>query len=193
MVNIPIEISARHIHLSKKDLEALFGRGYQLKKKKDLVQCCDFAAEETVDIEKNGKKISKVRIVGPAREETQLELSLTDAYFLGEGAKIPVKQSGDLKNTPGIILIGPKRKLAIRRGVIVSWRHIHLSLKEAKRLNIDKKKFVSVKIKGKRGLILNNVWIRIGEKYHLSMHLDTDEGNAAGIPVKGKGKIIIWF
>jgi len=188
MIKVPIEISARHIHLSKKDLEALFGKGYKLSRKKDLTQPGMFAAKETVTIQKNNKKITKVRIVGPTRPKTQVELSLTDAYNLG--IKPPIRKSGILKGTPGIILIGPKRKLKIKEGVICAWRHIHLSPEEAKKLKFRKQNFVSIKINGTRSVIFNNVRIRINKNYRFCLHLDTDEGNAANISKKGTCAII---
>ena len=183
---IPIEISARHIHLSQRDLEALFGRGYKLKKLKQLTQSSDFAAKETLNIQVGSKKISKVRIVGPPRKQTQVELSLTDAIYLG--IKPPIRKSGDLKGTPGITLISPKKKIKIKSGVIIPWRHIHCNPKEAKALRL-KKGMVSVGIKGTRSLTLHNVRIRVNKDYRLCIHLDTDEGNAAGIIKKGEGII----
>ncbi len=188
MIKVSIEISARHIHLSKKDLEVLFGKGYKLNKKKDLTQPGMFAAEETLTIQKNNKKITKVRIVGPIRSKTQVELSLTDAYNLG--IKIPIRKSGVLKGTPGIMLIGPKKKLKIKQGVICAWRHIHLSNKEAKKFKLEKQNFVSVKVKGTRSVIFSNVRIRINKNYRLCLHIDTDEGNAANISKKGTCLII---
>jgi len=188
MIKVPVEISARHIHLSKKDLEALFGKGYKLSKKTDLTQPGMFAAKETVTIQKNNKKITKVRIVGPTRPKTQVELSLTDAYHLG--IKSPIRKSGILKGTPGIMLIGPKKKLKIKEGVICAWRHIHLSPQEAKKLKLEKQNFVSIRTKGIRSVIFNNVRIRINKNYRLCLHLDIDEGNAANISKKGKCIII---
>jgi len=185
---IPIEISARHIHLSQKDLEKLFGKGYQLKKLRKLSQANDFAAKETLDIKIGSKTIKKLRIVGPVRKETQIELSITDAFSLG--TIIPLRLSGDIKGTPGAVLIKSKKKLKIKKGVIVAQRHLHCNLEEAKRLKLENKISVSVKIKGKRALVFHNVKIRIGKNYKLAVHLDTDEGNAAGIIKKGKGEII---
>ena len=184
---IPIEVSARHIHLSQKDLEALFGKGYKLKKLKQLSQPNDFAARETLDIQAGFKKIKNIRIVGPTRKETQVELSRTDAIYLKLNP--PIRLSGNLKGTPGIILIGPKRKIKIRRGVIIPWRHIHCSIKEAEKLGLKEGMIVSVRVKGKRSLTFCNVKIRVGENYKLCMHVDTDEGNAAGIIKKGTGII----
>jgi acetate kinase len=183
-----IDVSARHIHLSEKDRDALFGKGYKLKKAKELRQKGDFLAKEKIDIENGLRKISKIAVIGPARDKTQIELSHTDIIFLK--LKPIVRESGDIKATPGITLIGPKGKVKIKQGVINTWRHIHASYKEAKKLGLKEGGLVSVKIKGKCSLTFHNVIIRLDNNYRLVMHLDTDEGNAAGIVKKGKGEII---
>ena len=185
---ISIEVSAKHIHLSQKDLEAFFGRGYKLKKLKDLTQSGEFAAKETLDIQVGNKKLSEIRVIGPVRKQTQVELSLTDSIELGINP--PIRKSGDLKTSPGIILIGPKKRVKIRQGVIIAQRHIHCNSKEAKSLKLKNGQVVSVKITGKRGLIFNNIKIRANKKFKLCMHLDTDEGNASGINKKGKGILL---
>ena len=185
---VPIEISARHIHLCQKDLETLFGKGYQLKKLRKLSQADDFAAKETLDIRIGSRVIKKLRIVGPVRKETQIELSITDAFSLG--IIPPLRLSGDIKGTPGAILIKSKKKLKIKKGVIIAKRHLHCSLQQAKRLKLRNGMSVSVKVNGKRALTFYNVKVRVGKDYELAVHLDTDEGNAAGIIKKGEGKII---
>ena len=188
MIKIPIEVSARHIHLSQKDLEAVFGNNYQLKKMRQLTQPSDFATEEILDVQFGQKILSGIRIVGPTRKETQIELSTTDAVYLGITPKI--KKSGDLKGTLGITLIGPKNKIEIEEGVIIPWRHIHCNPKEAKELDLENGMMVSIKIEGNRALIFNNVIVRVDDNYKLCMHLDTDEGNAAGIVKKGEGILL---
>lgn len=188
-MEIPIETSGRHVHLSKKDLEKLFGKGYKLKKMKDLYQPSDFAAEETVNIQGDGDRVLKLRIIGPVREKTQVELSKTDAIFLGMA--VPIRESGDIKGTPGAVLIGPQNKVKIKEGVINSQRHIHCSEKEAKKFGLKNKSFVSVHIDGPGSATFHNVLVKSGKNYKLCMHLDTDEGNAVGIIRQGKGKIII--
>lgn len=185
---IPVEISARHIHLSQKDLESLFGKGYQLKTLRKLQSTNQFAAKETLDIQVGLKKISGVRIVGPVRKQTQVELSLTDAIYLGLAA--PFKESGDLENTPGATLINAQRKIKLSKGIIIMLRHIHCNSEEAKRLNLKQGEIVSVEIKGKRSLVFNKVKVRVGDKWKLCLHLDTDEGNAAGMVKKGAGYLI---
>jgi propanediol utilization protein len=186
---VPIEISARHIHLSQKDLEALFGKEYQLKKIRKLSQADDFAAKETLDIKIGSKIIKKLRIIGPVRKETQIELSITDA--VGLGINLPLRFSGNIRVTPGSILIGPQKKIKIKEGVIIARRHLHCNPKEAKKLKLKDGMSVPIEIKGARGLIFHNIRIRIGKNYKLAVHLDTDEGNAAGIIKKGEGKIIL--
>ena len=185
---IPIEISARHLHLCQKDLATLFGKGYKLNKKNNLIQPGQFAARETVSIRFGKREIPKIRIVSPLRSKTQLEISLTDAFNLG--MKVPIRKSGDLKGTPGILIIGPRNNLVLKEGVIVAWRHIHASLAEAKKRGIKNKDLVSVKIKGTRAITFYHVMVRVRKDYRLSMHLDTDEGNAAGITKKGIGTLI---
>jgi len=187
-MKIPIEVSARHIHLSYEDLERLFGIGYELKKLKQLTQPCDFAAEETLDIKTDWQIIPKVRIVGPIREKTQVEISMTDAINL----KInPVfRHSGNVEGTPGITLIGPKGEVKIEKGVIIPHRHIHCTSMEAKNLKIKNGDIVCVKVDGERAVTFSNVKIRVREDYKLCMHLDTDEGNAAGIVKKGEGTLV---
>jgi len=185
---VPIEVSARHIHLSQKDLEGLFGKGYKLKRLKQLTQPSDFAAKETLDIQVGPEKIEKVRIIGPTRKQTQVELSITDA--IGLGINPPIRISGNLKGTPGIALAGPKKKIKIKQGVIVAQRHIHCTAKEAKKFGLKNRTAVSVKVEGSRALIFHNVKVRIDKNFRFCMHIDTDEGNAAGINKKAKGFLI---
>ncbi len=187
-MKIPIEVSARHIHLCKKDLEVLFGKGYQLKKLKSLTQFDEFAAKERLDIQVKSRKILNVRVIGPVRKETQVELSHTDGVFLK--IELPVKESGDLKGTPGAALIGPKEKIKIKKGVINAWRHIHCSPKDAKKLGFKNGMSVSVKTKGICSIIFHNVKVQIKPSCRLCMQLDTDEGNAACIIKKGEGYLV---
>lgn len=188
-MKIPVEVSARHIHLSKLDLERLFGAGYQLKKLKQLGQPSDFAAEETVDIKINNKVLKNIRIVGPEREATQVEISKTDAVYLGIEA--PVKLSGDILGTPGATLVGPNGEAEIPHGVIIARRHIHCATDEAEKLGLKNGQSVSVEIKSERPVIFEDVIVRVADSYKLCMHIDTDEGNAAGINRSGEGEIIL--
>ena len=182
-----IEISARHIHLGQKDLEALFGQNYKLKELKKLSQADDFAAKEKIDIKIGDKIIKGIRIVGPVRKETQVEISLTDAFNVR--VKPVLRLSGNLKGTPGAILIKGKKKIKIKQGVIIAQRHLHCSPEEAKLLKLKNASFISIKVGGKRGITFHNIKVRVKQGYNLSLHLDTDEGNSAGIFKKGKGSI----
>jgi len=191
-MKIPIEVSARHIHIKKSDLEKLFGVGYKLHKLKELSQKGNFSSKETVELvslEDEKRRIPNVRTVGPCTAYTQVELSLTDAYHLK--IKPPIRRSGDLDKTPGIKIIGPKGELILKKGVIIPKRHIHISDDLAKKIGLKDNDIVKVKVKGERGLIFENVVIRVNKNYSLAMHIDTDEGNAAGIDKVGEGKLII--
>jgi propanediol utilization protein len=170
------------------DLDKLFGKGYELKKLNDLSQTGEFAAKEVITLKNGQSEIAKVRIVGPIRDRTQVEISMTDAYKLK--IKPPVRISGDLKRSVGITLVGPKGKVTLSEGVIVAARHIHLSSVEAQKHNLKSAQKVYVQIPGKRGLIFENVEIRVEDNYVFRMHIDTDEANAAGISGVGRGEIL---
>jgi putative phosphotransacetylase len=184
---VPVEVSARHCHLSKEDLEKLFGVGHELTKMKQLSIPADFACKETVNIQFGSKKIEKVRVVGPLRKQTQVEISLTD--FVGSGIAPQVKLSGELMGTSPVALEGPKGAVSLTEGLIVALRHIHCATDEAAKLKIKNNDRVSVKISGDRSIIFENVIVRVRDDYKLYMHLDTDEGNAAGINKIGEGII----
>ena len=176
---IPVGVSNRHLHVSQVDLETLFGAGYQLKIMKNLSQPAQFAAEECVMVVGRKGTLDKVRILGPARNLTQVEISLTDSYTLG----VPplVRDSGDTKGTPGCILIGPKGHVALKEGVIVASRHVHLHPKDAEKLGLKDNDRISVKSQGPRSVVLANVLARVSDKFALDLHIDTDEANAAAI------------
>lgn len=188
MLKIPIEISARHIHISKNDLEFLFGSGFNLTKEKNLSQEGEFVSKEEVNLVKGDRRIENVKILGPLREKTQVEISKTDAYFFR--MEVPLRISGNLENSAGIILEGPKGKMELKEGVIIAKRHLHCNLKEAEELKIKNGDLISVETKGERSLIFNNVVVRVQKNASLALHIDTDEGNAAGIEGKGFGKLI---
>lgn len=186
---VPIEISARHIHLSAKDIETLFGKGYRIKPLKVLSQPAEFAAKEVVVI-KTAKGELKVRILGPEREKTQIELSRTEAFKLGLNP--PVRESHDLDGTPGLTVVGPKGSVRLRSGVIIAWRHIHSSPKQAALHGLRHGSIVSVSVQGERSLVFNQVEIKVNDDYDWHMHIDTDEANAAGLPSAGaNGEVII--
>ena len=190
MYKIPIEISARHAHLSKQDLETLFGQGYELKKMKDLSQRGQFAAQEQITLKGPKGEISGVRVMGPCRSKTQVEISKTDARALGISA--PVRLSGEAQQSAGIELTGPKGSVKLTDGVIVALRHIHCDPKTANEIGIRHGETVAVEVEGERALIFNNVAVRTDPTYELAMHIDTDEANCAGIDGENKmGEIII--
>jgi Propanediol utilization protein len=176
---VPVGLSNKHIHLSKEHLSILFGEGFELTKMKDLSQPGQYAANEKVDVAGPKGTLKGVRILGPIRKETQVEISLTDSFVLGVNP--PVKDSGDLAGSPGAKIIGPKGEIEIDKGVIVAARHIHMHTSDAEDFGAADKDIVSVRVGGKRGLTFDNVLIRVGKDYALEMHVDIDEGNAAGL------------
>ncbi|MCB9802694.1 phosphate propanoyltransferase [Candidatus Nomurabacteria bacterium] len=186
MPKVIAEISARHIHLSEKDLFFLFGKAYLLKKQNSLSQPGEFAAKETLTVKAKKNSFPKVRIIGPIRKETQVELSVSDCIFLG--VKPVLNLSGDLKNSSAITLIGPKGILKLKKGTIVAKRHLHLSKKDAQKWALKNKQKVKVKISGSRAMLLEEVIVRVGD-FQTRLHLDTDEANAAGI--KNKQKVLL--
>ena len=187
-VKIPVEVSARHCHLSQADLEKLFGAGHQLQNMRQLSQPSDFACEETVDIQVGSKKFEKVRVVGPLREQTQVEISLTDA--VGSGVMPPVRLSGNLQGTAGVILQGPAGTIELSEGLIIAQRHLHCAADEAKKYKLKAGDVISVKIEGSRQVVFGKVRVRVRDDYKLCLHLDTDEGNAAGINKIGEGFLL---
>ncbi|GAW92596.1 phosphate propanoyltransferase [Calderihabitans maritimus] len=176
-IEIPVGVSNRHVHLSQQDLEMLFGHGHRLKARRELGQPGEFAAEEVVTLVGPRGVIEGVRIVGPLRDKTQVEISMTDAYRLG--LRPPVRKSGDLEGTPGIAVVGPKGVVALGEGVILAARHIHMHTREAEKLGLKNDDRVRVRVAGERAQIMENVIIRVSDKYRLEMHVDTDEANAA--------------
>jgi putative phosphotransacetylase len=147
--------------------------------KKDLSQPGQFAAEETVNLIGPKRSIPNVRILGPVRPQTQVEISLTDSFTLGITA--PVRDSGNLENTPGLIIEGPKGRIEIEEGVIVAQRHLHLHDTEAAELGLKDQDYIQVKVDGPRGLIFDQVLVRVSPKFKKDLHLDIDEANAAGL------------
>ena len=188
-LKIPVEISARHIHLSKKDFEKLFGEGKNknLTFLKKISQPEQFASKEVAELINKENKIKNVRIIGPFRKKSQLEISLTDAYNLKLKPLPKIKLSGNLTGTCKVLVKGPKTNIKI--SCIIAKRHLHVSKEEAKKLKIKNNQKISIKIKGKRSVIFNNIIVRAGEKNKLAFQIDTDEGNAAGIKTKVFGKI----
>ena len=174
-MSVKIGVSARHVHLTKEDVQILFGRNYELSKKSDLSQPGQFSCTEQVTLKGPKSFIEKVRILGPERNETQVEISKTDSYVLGINP--PVRNSGDLKDASEITIIGPCGKIT-RKAAIISTRHVHANRKEALKHGLLDKEFVSLVVKGIKGGILENVFVRISENYSYEVHLDTDDANA---------------
>ena len=176
---VEVGISNKHLHLSEADLEALFGAGHKLTVNKELKQPGQFAAEEKVDIVGPKGTLKGIRVLGPPRKETQVELSQTDARAIG--VTLPVRESGVLDGSPGVKLIGPAGEITLSKGAIIALRHIHLSTAQAKEAGLKDKDMVSVQVNSGRPLIFQNVLIRSGDGHSNEFHVDTDEGNAAGI------------
>ena len=184
---VPIGVSARHIHLTQEHVEALFGPGYQLTKKKELMGG-QFASNETVTIV--GLKlraIENVRILGPVRKASQVEVSATDAIKLG--MNVPVRESGDVAGSAPIAIVGPKGAVYLKEGCIVAKRHIHMSPEDAARFGVVDKQVVKVRFESGRGGTLEDVPVRVDPSFDLEMHIDTDEANGLGI-AKDMGYLI---
>lgn len=185
---VPVGVSARHVHLTQEHVEILFGKGYQLTKKKELMGG-QFASNELVTIV--GLKlraIENVRILGPVRGRSQVEISATDAIKLG--VKAPIRESGDVAGSAPIALVGPKGALYLTEGCIVAKRHIHMAPKDAMAAGVSDGDMVSVKAENERGTVFHEVKIRVDESFTLEMHIDTDEANAAKIATGDTVRII---
>ena len=176
---IPVEISAHHVHLAQADVEKLFGPGHQLTPMHELSQPGQFACEEQVHLVGPKGRIAKVRVLGPTRKETQVEVAMTEQFKLG--IQPPIRQSGDLAGTPGITLEGPFGSSVIERGVVCAQRHIHMTPEDAMRFHVRDNYIVRVRIEGERQLIFGDVVVRVNPAFRLAMHIDTDEGNAGNI------------
>ena len=176
-MKLPIALSNKHVHLSQADVDALFGEGYQLTPFKPLSQPGQYACEEKVTVV-GPKGQQTMRVLGPVRPESQVEVSLADAR--GLGLAVPVRQSGDVEGTPAFKLVGPKGEVECEKGIIVAARHIHMSLEDAEKFGVKDKDVVSVKTEGLRGLTFHNVLVRASEKIPIEMHVDIEEGKAAG-------------
>lgn len=186
---ILVEVSARHVHLSQEHLEILFGKGYELTVKKPLSQPGQFAANERVRVVGPKKELPSVSILGPVRGSTQIEVSLTDARSIGIDA--PIRMSGDIKASAPVKIVGPKGEVDIEEGVIIAKRHIHITPEDAEKFGLKDRQVVSVKVDtDQRTTIFSDVVVRVREDFATAMHIDTDEGNAAGIFGEQYGEII---
>lgn len=185
---VPVEISARHVHVCEADLYTLFGEGYSLTRKKDLSQPGQFACEEKVQIV-GPKATLNASILGPVRSATQIELSLTDARAIG--ISVPVRESGDIKGSAGCKLVGPCGEIDLDCGAIAAKRHIHMTPADAENFGVSDAQVVRVKVNTEgRSLVFDDVVIRVSEKYALAMHIDTDEANAASAKCGCTGTIL---
>ena len=182
-----VEISAHHIHLTQEHVEELFGKGHQLTKHADLSQPGQYACKEQLTIVGPKGRVERVRILGPPRKYTQVEIAMTEQFKLG--IHPPIRESGDIADTPGCTLEGPAGSLQIDRGVICALRHIHMSPEDALCYGVRDKSFVRVRIAGDRELVFGDVLVRVDPNFKLAMHIDTDEGNAANVKTGAKGYI----
>lgn len=178
-MTVPVGVSARHIHLTQDDVEKLFGKGYQLTKKKELMGGQFAANEQCTLVGLKLRAIENVRILGPVRSKSQVEISATDARTLGVNA--PLRQSGDTAGSAPIALVGPKGVVYLNEGCIVAARHIHMTPKQAQAVSLKDGDYVSVRMGNERGAVLDNVKIRVDESFSLEMHIDTDESNACQV------------
>ncbi len=186
---IPVEASARHVHLSQNDVKKLFGENYELTKKKDLSQPGQYQCNERVTLIGAKGTIHGVAVLGPAREHTQVEVSNTDARVLGINP--PVRESGKLSNSASIYIATENGVIECREAAIVAKRHIHMKPEDAKNFNVMDKQMVSVRIMSERPVILEDVVVRVHKNYKLSMHIDIDEANAVGYTNETVGQVLI--
>jgi acetate kinase len=177
---IPVAISARHVHLRQATIDALFGPGHVLQVKSPLSQPGQFAAVETVSLQGPRGRLDDVRVLGPPRDADQVELSRSDEIALGLDA--PLRVSGDLDHTPGIVVVGPAGRVELHNGVVTAVRHIHMTPEDAARLGVRDRECVAVTVDSDgRDVVFRDVVVRVSPRFRLELHLDTDEGNAAGV------------
>ena len=183
-----VEASGRHVHLSRKELDALFGTGYELTKVKDLSQPGQYASKERLTVVGPKGAFHNVVILGPVRKESQVEVSLTDC--LQFGVKAPIRESGDIEGTPGIVLVNGDKSVSLDKGLIVAKRHVHMTPEDAEKIGVKNHDIVKVKVEGARPLIFDDVVIRVSPKFATYMHIDYDEANACGFSKGIRGRII---
>ena len=184
-----VEVSARHVHVTKETLETLFGAGYELTPIKDLVQPGQYACKEQVTIVGPSlRPIEKVRVLGPVRSASQVEISRTDAYTLKVSA--PVRESGKISGSAPITIIGPKGVVTLKEGCIIANRHIHMSLEDGEKFGVKDNEYVDVDALGERKTRFFDVQVRVHKDFRLEMHLDTDDANAAGLKNGSKLSIV---
>lgn len=188
-IPIQIGVSNRHVHLSEEDLIKLFGEGYCLETYKPLTQPGEFASTDTVTIVGPKNSFEMVRVVGPLRDKSQVEISITDAYYLG--VRPPIRLSGDLEGTPGITIIGPESEVTLNEGLIVAARHIHLPEDLANELQLKDREKAKVQIKGIRGQIFEEVIVRVKPDYFFEFHVDMDEANGGFLKNGDQGFLLL--
>jgi len=177
---IPVSVSGRHIHMTREVLESLFGKGHELSVYRKLSQPAEFAATEQVTVVgPSGRAIEKVRVLGPVRKYTQVELSRSDGLRLG--IELPVIRSGQVSGTPGITVVGPAGTVVLSQGAICATRHVHMTEEDARTFGLRDGQIARARFTGERGLTLENVLIRVNDRFALDFHLDTDDANSAGI------------
>ena len=186
--SVPIGVSNRHIHLDRADMDILFGRDSELTFKKELGQPGQYACEEMVTLHGPKGELSRVRVLGPLRSESQVELSVTDGFALG--VRPPIRESGRLEGTPGVTITGPRGTVEKTAGTIAALRHIHLDPETAGRIGVRDQQMVKVEIGGLRGAVLHNVLIRVSDRFAPEMHIDVDEANALGVKNGDRAYII---
>lgn len=188
-MKVTVGVSNRHVHLTKEDLETLFGIGHELTKVKDINQPGQFASAEMVTLKTEKNEIKKVRVLGPVRPYTQVEISKTDAFTLG--LKPPMRESGDVVGSAPITLIGPNGTIDLKEGCIIATRHIHATKEDAKRLGLEGIDKVSVRVGGEKGGVMENVSVRVADNSYYEMHIDTDDANAHFISNGDEVEIIL--
>lgn len=186
---VPVGVSNRHIHLTREHLDILFGKGYELTPLKDLSQPGQYACKELLTIVGPSlRPIENVRVLGPLRKQSQVEISRTDSYVLK--VKPPVRESGKLDGSAGITIIGPKGVVSLEEGCIIANRHIHMSVEEGAAFGLKDGDYVTVEADGERRTRFYDVQVRVSEAFRLEMHIDTDDANAAGIGNGAKVRIV---
>jgi propanediol utilization protein len=190
--NLVVSVSARHVHLTDADVETLFGAGHKLTVAKDLYQDGYYAAEETVMVVGPRRRmLPTVRILGPTRPESQVELAFTDSISLG--IEMPVRASGSIEGTPGCVLVGPKGVVELKKGVIRAERHVHMGPADAEFHGVKDKDRMALRVVSSCGTTFENLLVRVGKKIKLEVHLDTDEGNACDIDHAASVELIKGF
>lgn len=186
---VPVGVSNRHIHLTAADVETLFGKGYELQPLKELSQPGQYACKEQLTIiGPSMRPIEKVRVLGPVRKATQVEISRTDSYTLK--VKAPVRESGHVEGSAGITIVGPKGVVELDQGCIIANRHIHMSPEDGEAFGVKDGEYVNVEVDGERRTKWYDVQVRVNPNFRLEMHVDTDDANAVGLPCGSKVRVV---